>query len=254
MKYIGTAPTKTELPSGWQFGFTGSALIQKELKSWNSSTYHQEQQVNNVQGLNTQAPADVPDAHSSHIRITNIFSDRTRNMGGTTFSDNWRQWNSGFNHGVIIPCWEPGPRGMLDVSGVIVEWSRWRNKCVSMNGVCINTPHMPPDESISYMHQTSIDGFNANKCQFKEIIIDKEKSFFHKLCGRNTTGQNLILSGTVGTCSYTGYKVSGSATAWNQQDGPQYQHGDLFGASHGTTNGRWSNGTVRYKNSSNQEL
>ena len=137
--------------------------------------------------------------------------------------------------------WEPGPRGMIDVSGVIVEWSRWRNKCVSMNGVCINTPNIASDDNTNGPHMFSIAGYNANMCQFRDIIIDKEKSFFHKICGTGTTGANLRSSGTIGTCGYAS-RTGGSTSDFNGSSNAQYQHGDLFGASHGMTKSRWYNG------------
>ena len=87
----------------------------------------------------------------------------------------------------------------------------------------------------------SIAGYNANMCQFRDIIIDKEKSFFSQNMWNYTTGANLRSSGTIGTCGYAS-RTGGSTSDFNGSSNAQYQHGDLFTASHGMTKSRWYNG------------
>ena len=192
-------------------------------------------------------------------------------MGGEYFQQTTTKgyWGSGFNHGVIIPAWEPGPRGILDVSGVVVVWRNWQNHCLSMNGVCINTPNIPDNHTFGYNAMAyPVDGFNATKCSFRDIIIDKNECLYHYKTGGtgnmgplngHVPGHNAGFAGVMfiktETIATTGphSQTSGNKEV-NDTNSIRYLHGDLFGASHGMTCNYYLDGTVSAENSQYMNL
>ena len=147
------------------------------------------------------------------VKISNIYSDRTRTLQyetyGESLASNWETqteytneilqrdariiYNS-FTHnpGVIVPHFEPSGWGVLDISGIVIKHKSYKYRTISaITGNFINLASATNEKgwNLNYWHWHWI---RSLMCRFHSIVIDSTDKVEHACYSGNTITRSLF--------------------------------------------------------------
>ena len=146
------------------------------------------------------------------VKISNIYSDRTRTLQyetyGESLASNWETqteytneilqrdvriiYNSFTHNPAIVPHFEPSGWGVLDISGIVIKHKSYKYRTISaITGNFINLASATNEKgwNLNYWHWHWI---RSLMCRFHSIVIDSTDKVEHACYSGNTITRSLF--------------------------------------------------------------